>query len=109
MHSSSGMKESTERIGNQTDLLSTAQAGLYPEYETESEKLKRSAPGHICSICGGVGRLRIDAPYGDPSFGKSVACRCSEERQKSLLLQQRRKAANMEALRTITFKTFNNR
>jgi len=56
-----------------------------------------------------VGRLRIDVPYGDPSFGKSVPCSCVEERQKSLHLQQRRQAANLEAFRESTFKTFNTR
>ena len=30
----------------------------------------------VCNICGGAGRLRYDAPFGHPNFGKTYACEC---------------------------------
>ena len=53
--------------------------------------------------------MRVDIPYGDPSFGKSTPCPCMQERQKLLLQRQLRQAANLEAFSDSTFKTFNYR
>jgi DNA replication protein DnaC len=53
--------------------------------------------------------MRLDIPYGDPSFGKSIPCSCLQERQKLLLQRQLRQAANLEAFSDCTFKTFNYR
>jgi DNA replication protein DnaC len=80
---------------------------FFSEYEADKRKLNIDAPSRICPFCEGAGRLRIDVPYGDPSFGKSVLCSCIEERQRSLCQQQRRQAANLDAFRDSTFKTFN--
>ena len=91
---------------NQHDSFSSGQIRLYPKQEADERKQDRCTPSPICSVCGGTGRLRIDVPYGDPSFGKSVLCSCVEERQRSLLQQQRRQAANLDAFRGNTFKTF---
>jgi len=67
------------------------------------------APDRVCPICKGAERLRIDVPYGNPSFGKSIPCSCLEDRQKILRQQQRRQAADIDAFRDCTFKTFDYR
>jgi DNA replication protein DnaC len=67
------------------------------------------APDRVCPICKGAERLRIDVPYGDPSFGKSILCSCLEDRQKILRQQQLRQAADIEAFHDCTFKTFDYR
>ena len=93
----------------QKGFLPRGRLRLYPDWETSEGEQSVSTPDRICPLCRGAGRLRVDVPYGDPSFGKSVACSCVEERQKSLRLQQRRQAANLDAFRESTFKTFNSR
>ena len=65
------------------------------------------AADRVCPICIGAQRLRIDVPYGDPSFGKSILCSCLEDRQKILRQQQLRQAADLDAFCDCTFKTFN--
>jgi DNA replication protein DnaC len=78
--------------------------------EDESEGMQIVyAPDRVCPICKGAERLRIDVPYGDPSFGKSILCSCLEDRQKILRQQQLRQAADLEAFRDCTFKTFDYR
>jgi DNA replication protein DnaC len=62
-----------------------------------------------CPVCAGAGRLRVAALPGDPSFGRSVPCACSEGLLAAQLLQQRRQAANLDDLRHCTFSTFNPR
>src|SRR5229473_7354443 len=94
-------------MANQNDFFPSGLIRLSSESETDERKQNTCAPSRICPICGGAGRLRINVPYGDPSFGKSVLCSCVEERQMSLRQQQRREAANLDAFRDSTFKTFN--
>jgi DNA replication protein DnaC len=78
------------------------------EGESESERMQIVyAPDRVCPICKGTQRLRIDVPYGDPSFGKSILCSCLEDRQKILRQQQLRQAADLDAFCDFTFKTFN--
>lgn len=91
---------------NQKDFLLSGQIRLYTEREAGERKQNSCTPSRICPVCGGAGRLRIEVPYGDPSFGKSVLCSCVEERQRSLRQQQRRQAANLDAFRDSTFKAF---
>ncbi len=93
-------------VANQQDYLLPGQIRLYPERKADERKQNSYAPNHICPVCGGAGRLRIDVPYGDPSFGKSILCPCAEERQISLRRQQRRQAANLDAFHNSAFKTF---
>lgn len=94
-------------MANHKDFFPSGQIRWYPEGEADERKQNTCAPSGICPVCGGAGRLRIDVPYGDPSFGKSVLCSCVEKRQMSLRQQQRREAANLDAFRDSTFKTFN--
>jgi DNA replication protein DnaC len=93
-------------MSNHKDLFPSGHTRLYPEHEADERKQSAHAPSPICPVCEGAGRLRIDVPYGDPSFGKSVLCSCTEERQRSLRQQQRRQAANLDAFRDSAFKTF---
>ncbi len=94
---------------NHKDFFPSGHIRLDPESEANERKQNTPAPSRICPACGGAGRLRIDVPYGDPSFGKSVLCSCVEEGQMSLRRQQRRQAANLDAFGDSTFKTFNPR
>src|SRR5260370_7202936 len=93
-------------MANQQDFFSSGQFRLYPEREADERKQNTCIPSSICPICEGAGRLRIDLPYGHPSFAKSVLLSCVETRQRSLRQQQRRQAANLDAFRDSTFKTF---
>ena len=78
--------------------------------EDESEgKQKVHASDRVCPICKGAQRLRMNVPYSDPSFGKSILCSCLEDRQKILRQQQLRQAADLDAFRECTFKTFDYR
>src|SRR5437868_11836672 len=94
---------------SQKDAVSPAQIRVSPAIETGEGQQRAPALGPICMACGGAGRLRVDVPYGHPDFGRSVSCACSEARQTSQRLQQRRHAANLDTLRDSTFKTFNAR
>ena len=78
--------------------------------QDESEgKKKVHASDRVCPICKGAQRLRMNVPYSDPSFGKSILCSCLEDRQKILRQQQLRQAADLDAFRECTFKTFDYR
>lgn len=77
--------------------------------ETVESKQHVPARSQVCTICGGAGRLRVDVPYGDPSFGRSTLCTCIEALQTAQRLRERRQAANLDAFRESTFKTFNYR
>src|SRR6266700_6182673 len=73
------------------------------------EKRHTTVLSHVCPLCAGAGRLRVDALPGDPSFGRSVPCPCSEALLAARCLRQRRRAANLDDLRHCTFSTFNPR
>jgi DNA replication protein DnaC len=78
-------------------------------FEANWRKRHVSATDHVCSICGGTGWLRIDVPYGNPSFGKRAPCSCLQDRQKTFHQQQLRLAADLDAFHDCTFKTFDYR
>jgi len=63
--------------------------------------------GPSCPVCADAGRLRVAAPPGDPSFGRSIPCLCRKALLAARRLQQRRQAANLDDLRHCTFSTFN--
>jgi DNA replication protein DnaC len=88
---------------------SQGQIRLRPGEDKSEGKQIVYAPDRICPICNGAQRLRIDVPYGDLSFGKSILCSCLEDRQKISRQQQRRQAADIDAFRDCTFKTFDYR
>lgn len=91
---------------NRKEFLLSGRVQLYTKLEADERTQNSSTHSHVCPICEGAGRLRIEVPYGDPSFGKSVLCSCAEERQRFLHQQQRRQAANLDAFRDCTFKGF---
>jgi DNA replication protein DnaC len=93
-------------MANKHNFFSPGYIGWYPEYGAGERRQKPCAPDPGCLVCGGVGRLRIEVPYGDPSFGRSALCSCVEKHQRSLLQQQRRQVAQLDAFRDRTFKTF---
>jgi len=94
---------------SQQTCSSQGQIRLPPGEDKSEGKQVVYAPDHACPICKGAQRLRIAVPYGDPSFGKSVLCSCLKDRQKILHQQQLRQAADLDAFRDCTFKTFDYR
>jgi DNA replication protein DnaC len=63
----------------------------------------------ICLKCQGAGYLRADVPFGDPHFGKAIACECKEAERRAKRRQQLREMSNLDALRDQNFQTFNAR
>lgn len=94
---------------SQQDSISLGQSRLHPGLEANEGKQNIFAPDRVCLVCEGAKRLRVNVPYGDPSFGKSTLCSCMEDRQKILRQQQLRQVANIDAFSGYTFKTFNYR
>jgi DNA replication protein DnaC len=109
LYSLSSRREQENSIMDQRHTSCTEQIRIFSRYEASGIKHRLSAVDHCCPICRGAGWMRVDMPYGDPSFGKSTPCSCLQERQKSLLRQLLRQAANLEAFSDCTFKTFNYR
>jgi DNA replication protein DnaC len=69
-----------------------------------------SAPSRsVCPRCKGAGYLRLDVPYGDPNFGKPVACECKEAERREKRRQQLREMSNLDAFRDCSFRNFNPR
>ncbi len=64
---------------------------------------------NVCSKCQGAGYLRAEVPFGDPHFGKAIACECKEVERREKRRQQLREMSNLDALRDQSFETFNAR
>ncbi len=94
---------------SQQASFSKGQIRLRPEVDESEAKHQAYVTDRVCPVCKGAQRLRVNVPYGDPSFGKSTPCSCMEDRQKILRQQELRQAANIDAFRDCTFKTFNHR
>ena len=62
-----------------------------------------------CPICKGAGYLRADVPYGDPSFGKPIACKCKEAERKQKRRQQLEQMSDLGAFYNKSFESFNSR
>lgn len=65
-------------------------------------------PG-VCPICHGAGFLRMDAPVGDPNFGRLVDCECRMAEKEQRSLEELKKASNLDYFRELTFENFNQR
>ena len=57
----------------------------------------------VCEVCGGVGWLRLDAPVGDPNFGRLVPCDCRLAEVEDTMRRELEDASNLEAFATKTF------
>jgi DNA replication protein DnaC len=68
-----------------------------------------SSAQSVCPYCKGAGFLRHNVPYGDPQFGKPVACRCKEQERKRKRRQQLQEISNLGAFSRKRFATFNPR
>ncbi len=96
-----------EALVSQKDSFSPGQSRVHPGVEVHDGKQNVYTPDCVCPVCGGAERLRVTVPFGDPLFGKSIPCACMKDRLKILRQQELRQAANIDALRDYTFKTFN--
>jgi DNA replication protein DnaC len=94
---------------SQQASFSPGQSRVRPGVNESEGKHLSYVIDRVCPVCQGAQRLRVNVPYGDPSFGKSTLCSCLEDRQKILRQQQLRQAANIDAFRDCTFKTFDYR
>jgi DNA replication protein DnaC len=86
-----------------------AEFRLRPGGDESEDKQIVPTTEHICPICKDAQRLRMNVPFGNPSFGKSILCSCQQARQKIMRQQQRSQAADLDAFRDCTFKTFDYR
>ena len=68
----------------QTNTSGTEQSRIFYGCEASEVRPHLGAAKHGCPTCRGAGWMRVDSPYGDPSFGKSTPCSCTQERQKTL-------------------------
>jgi DNA replication protein DnaC len=85
------------------DLASLSEKRIEPDSEPFLEM------PDVCPICKGAGFVRLDVPYGHPSFGRAIMCTCKER-----VLEERRreslwKLSNLDAFQEMTFETFNPR
>jgi DNA replication protein DnaC len=60
-----------------------------------------------CPICKGAGYLRADVQYGDPSFGKPIACRCKETERKQKRHQELEQMSDLATFKGKSFENFN--
>jgi len=63
----------------------------------------------VCPKCKGAGFLRASVPYGDPNFGKAIACECKEAERKEKRRLELYEMSNLGAFRNKSFKNFNTR
>ncbi len=60
-----------------------------------------------CSICHGMGYVRLDVPVGHPHFGKLFPCTCRMDDLQAQRNEILRSVSNLEALKRFTFESFN--
>jgi DNA replication protein DnaC len=61
-----------------------------------------------CSICGGVGFLRADVPYGDPFFGLLLPCECRERQAREHDFSNLQRFSNLTPFSGKSFENFDN-
>ena len=64
---------------------------------------------NACPLCKGSGFLRMEAPVGDPNFGKLVPCECTMVLKERKAFDELKKSSNLDHFRDLTFDTFNPR
>src|SRR5579859_1431109 len=63
----------------------------------------------VCPVCKGAGYTRADVPYGHPTFGKPVSCKCQLAKQNAmrrLLLRELSQIDRLLAFQRASFETF---
>lgn len=63
-------------------------------------------PG-TCPVCKGSGFLRMDAPVGDPNFGRLIDCDCRAREKEQRSKDELKKVSNLDYFRDMTFDNFN--
>jgi DNA replication protein DnaC len=71
------------------------------------EQEQQNTTIQTCPICKGAGYLRVDVPYGHPSFGKPVACECKEAERKAKRRSQLQEMSDLGAFYDKSFRNFN--
>ena len=62
-----------------------------------------------CPICEGTGYVRVEVPYGDPTFGKAIPCHCTDARRAEKRLQRLQAMSHLDILGDKSFQNFNYR
>jgi DNA replication protein DnaC len=57
----------------------------------------------VCPLCNGAGFVRLDAPVGDPQFGKAILCEC---KAREIEERERQKLRDLSSLKPFEKKTF---
>ena len=63
----------------------------------------------VCSVCGGLGFVREDVPFGHPHFGQLFPCRCKQAEFEQQRLERLRALSNLDRharLAGMTFDSF---
>jgi DNA replication protein DnaC len=100
-----------QRSGGGKIMLSKPTSGHVSQIQQlpQSSSTALMPARNICPRCQGAGYLRANVPFGDPHFGKAIACECKEAERRAKRRQQLREMSNLDALRDQNFQTFNSR
>lgn len=66
----------------------------------------KGPPADVCPLCGGAGWLRMEAPVGDPNFGRLVPCDCRMAETEEQSRRELEERSNLEAFSSNTFDRF---
>jgi DNA replication protein DnaC len=99
------------RAANGADRLSgaarpAASAGQPAARVHEAGGSYASGEPSACPICGGAGYVRLDAPVGDPAFGRPVPCACKERQIEERRRSDLRRLSSLDPFLDKTFDTF---
>jgi DNA replication protein DnaC len=110
-----GLRSSNVQHADNGRSVPSSLSRARPLQSQQPPQLSQPSPAAImpaksaCSRCHGAGYLRADVPFGDPHFGKAIACECKEAERRAKRRQQLREMSNLDALREQNFQTFNPR
>jgi DNA replication protein DnaC len=65
-----------------------------------------SSDTDVCAICGGLGVVTADVPFGHPDYGKAFPCVCQREKIAVRRAERLRKLSNLDLYVNKTFGTF---
>jgi len=95
------INETLKKVANATQKGNTATL-------SSIKPMDAAMPGDPnCPVCGGIGYLREDLPITDPNFGKVVVCACRQRAVSQFTQSNLYRFSNIEALKHMTFDTFN--
>lgn len=77
-----------------------------PSSSGQTNRPSRDPEPGVCPHCGGAGWLRVEAPVGDPRFGKLYPCVCRTQATEQRNLEDLYHLSNLEAFQSKDFANF---